>query len=265
MSNFRRSLGGLIAASLVFATVSGCGGAGSSNGAPITTQPVVPLTGGAVTTSVVSPTTVVASNVPQQIEVTLPGGSGPVVVWIPAGIAVAAGQSISVIPTATVFFQNMTGGSARAPGNPPGTITINNLASGVTIDNGSLNANLGLPSGNYEATIYGPFQVSNGSQQLNVQAFQFSFQSNGTAMSFPTTINGQIPANGSSNFGNSVTLTFAPAFGTGPATMTIVHANGTLKKTVQVAGASCVFSELGNNGENAQIPLVGVQSVAFSH
>jgi len=266
MSNFKRSLGGLIAASLVFAMVSGCGGAGSANnGAP--PNQTVPLKGGFTTNTATNPTTVTASPNPQTIAVTPPGSTTPINVQIPAGISVPAGAPLAIITTGTTFFQNMIGGSRTTP--TAGSITINNQATGVTIYNGTLSGNIGIPAGHYTVTCYGPFSVYNnngGNQVLTLGKMIFTFDCNGAQLSLPNTVSGTLPINGSSLYGDTITATFPSNYTTGSASLALVGTNGNLSQTRPLVGGSVAFSDLsGGDVTLDTVPAQGYVSLAFGH
>jgi hypothetical protein len=263
MKTFRWSSFGIVATSILLGTVAGCGGSGSANGIGLPPlPPTVPLNGGLAAVTVTSPTTVISNGSDQTILVTLPGQTQPSTVVIPGSESVAAGQSMAIIPANTTLIQNLTGGATRQ--GAAGDLTINGLPSTVTVVNGTVSENIGLVAGNYTFLVQGPFTAHGNGNALTIQEFEFIFESNGSVLSIPTTIAGQIPANNSDNWQNSITFTFDPSYGTGTAELDIQHANGTMDKTVTLQNNQATFAKLSNT-ENGEIPIGGVNLVKFNH
>jgi len=237
-------------------SIVGCGG-GLNNLPGIEPTPVV-VDGGVETTSANVTDAVVASEDPNTILVAIAGTNETVT--IPAGVSVAAGQSIAIIPDGTEAIIGLQGG-ARAPGD----ITINGKKSGAKVVNGKIHPAIGFPAGRYTLVAEGPFTIRQGSSTLTMQRVSFTFDCDGHSLSLPTKIAGSIPSNGSNNWQNSVTATFNTTYGTGPASLTITHANGTLTRTVDLdASRKATFTDFANDPQS-QIPKQGVDLVSFSH
>jgi|GEM_PF-5939063 len=260
MSVFNKSFYALVAASLAFGIV-GCGGGGNGSQPP-TLNSTVPLRGGVVTQTAPSPVAITAGATETTIPVTVSQSSSPVNIIVPAGVAVNAGQSLAIIPAGTQFIQGMEGGARGGPG----TLTINGVpVIGSRILNGLLTVGIGLPAGNYDVALTGPWRITGSTGiGLNVNTFEFIFESNGHVTSLPTHLGGNIPANGSDNWQNSITTEFNATYGTGTAKLLITHENGTLNKTVGLASGVATFKQ-NSNSAAAQIPRTGVNLVQFSH
>jgi len=258
MSVWSKSIGGLMAASIVVAAVAGCGG----NSGHIPSNPsnnVVPVEGGVQSLTGTSNTTVAATDSPQIIEVTLADHS-VVQAVVPAGIAINAGDSVAIVPDNFTLLNGLTGGASRDPGD----IKINGHLSGARIVNGHLHPAVALPAGTYTLDAEGPFAVRNGSAQLTIGEFLFHFSSNGHRLSLPIGLTGAIPSNGSDNWTNSIIASFASPYDTGNATLKITHLNGTLLRTVNLVNGTATFTDFSED-QQSHIPSQGVSVVEFTH
>jgi len=260
MSVFNKSFYALVAASLAFGIV-GCGGGGNGSQPP-TLNSTVPLRGGVVTQTATSPVSITGGATETTIPVTLSQSSVPVNVIVPAGVSVTAVQSLAIIPAGTQFIQGMQGGARGGPG----TLTINGVpVTGAKLVNGRLTVGIAFSHGSFDVTLTGPFLITGATGiGLNINEFEFIFETNGIVTSLPEVLGGNIPANGSDNWQNVITTQFDPTYATGTAKLLITHENGTLNKTVGLVGGVATFKQ-NSNSAAAQIPRTGVNLVQFSH
>ncbi|AIE87420.1 hypothetical protein OP10G_4052 [Fimbriimonas ginsengisoli Gsoil 348] len=195
------------------------------------------------------------------VELTPAGETAPIQAAVPPGVSIAAGESVAIIPSDTTLLEGLEGGADRNAGD----ITINgHFWKGVRVVKGRIRPAVVLPAGTYNVRLDGPFVVRQGANRLDVQAFVFHFRSDGHHISLPRKLKGQIPANGSNNWTNSITATFYPAFASGTANLHITHLNGTLNKTVALVGNTATFTDIQNDTQS-HIPSQGVQVVEFTH
>lgn len=246
----------MTAAAMMIVMMAGCGGSGHHL-VPTTT---VPVSGGVTPATGTVTTPVAASDTPQTITVNI--GGTPTTAILPAGLTVAAGQSVAVITPASIFISNLTVGAAGS--RAPGDVTLNNEPTGLHIVDGHLDQALALPAGTFTLSGEGPFSVQNGAAILTMQTVSFVFSSDGVQTSLPTALQGTVPANGSNNATNSVTTSFSSNYQSGTARLTITHTNGTLDQTVNLSSGSATFHDF-NADQQSQIPVSGVNTVTFTH
>jgi len=256
MSIWRKRFSGLVAVAILSGSIVGCGG-GLNSLPGVTPTPVV-VDGGVTADSGVSTTDIPADSDPHTILVAI-GGTNETV-SIPAGVAVANGQEIAIIPDGTEPFVGLQGGT-RAPGD----ITVNGKACGAKVVNGKIHPAIGFPTGRYTLVAEGPFTIRQGSSVLTMQRVSFTFDSNGKVLSLPVKVHGSIPSNGSNNWQNSLAATYNSTYGTGTAHLTITHANGTLDQIVNLdANRVGTFHDFQDDPQS-KIPKQGVDLVSFTH
>lgn len=256
MSIWRKRFSGLVAVAILSGSIVGCGG-GLDNLPSVTPVPVN-VDGGVEAQSGTSTTVITADEDPHTILVAI-GGTNETV-SIPAGVSVANGQELAIIPDGTEPFTGLQGGS-RAPGD----ITVNGKKCGAKVVNGKIHPALGFPSGRYTLVAEGPFTIRQGSSVLTMQRVSFTFDSNGRTLSLPVLVHGSIPSNGSNNWQNTLAATYNSTYGTGTASLTITHANGTLQQTVNLdANRVGTFHDFQDDPQS-KIPSQGVDLVSFTH
>jgi len=256
MSIWRKRISGLVAVAILSGSIVGCGG-GLNDLPSVTPVPVV-VDGGVVAESGTSTTVVTADDDPHTILIAIGGTTETV--SIPAGVSVANGEEIAIIPEGTEPFIGLQGGS-RAPGD----ITINGKKCGAKVVNGKLRPALGFPKGRYTLVAEGPFTIRQGTSVLTIQRISFTFDSNGRVLSLPVKVKGSIPANGTNNWQNTLAATYNATYGTGTASLTITHANGTLQQTVELdANRVGTFHDFQDDPQS-KIPKQGVDLVSFTH
>jgi len=126
----------------------------------------------------------------------------------------------------------------------------------------TLDRDLALPDGNYLFRVEGPFRVGRGNRRLTIQRFYVGVQITNGVASLPDQIEGQIPSNGGSSVGLSVTADVPTEFTGRNFQLFIEKDNGNLSQTRPATGGSVTFSDLVDNG-NSTIPSFGVESVRF--
>lgn len=197
MRNHSTTLFGLAA---LAALLVGCGGGGSDAAGAST----LAVGGGATLLSRTNDADIVAGSLP---TTHMFGGTEATV---PAGIAVPTG-SVAILTTATpVLALSGSGG-----------FTVNGQATGLSLANGSLSANVALPPTG-AGTVYaisaaapvGGFKIGTDSHALTIRGavrLGAPVLGNGAA-GIPTAISGNVPANGSSSAGVVVHATYPAAF-----------------------------------------------------
>jgi hypothetical protein len=243
------------AAMAAFLMLAGCGG-----GSNAPTAETVEISGGAEAQEGIAQEGVIASDESTTIDVTVNGATVEAVV--PANVDVAVGQELAILPQNTAFI----GGLTEVPQNRgPGDIWVRGRRTGVRLVEGRLSRALAFPAGQYDLRAEGPLRVGQGATSLTMANVRFFFSSNGRQLSLPTSITGRIPANGSSNWQNSVTVTFGVPYRTGTASLSIDHRNGTLSKSDPVdANGTATFADLYQDSAS-MIPDRGVDRIDFTH
>lgn len=248
MGLLRKSMSGL-ATALILGALAGCGGSGS---VPSNTQtPEIAITGGVTTMEAVATT-----NIPADEDSHSVGDAE-----IPPGVAVAAGESVAIIPDGTEFISGLTGG-VRAPS--AGSITVNGHLVRAKVARGKITPALGFPAGRYHLEATGPFSVRANGGVLTIQTISLDFDSNGHTLSLPKTINGSIPTNGSNSWTKSLTVTFPADYSSGSATLDITHVNGELKQTQPVTDSGATFRDFSDDPQS-HIPAGGIDTLNFTH
>jgi len=255
MSIWRKRFSGLVAVAILSGSIVGCGGGLSS--LPGNTPVPVNVDGGVTTETGTSTTVITADDDPHTILVAI-GGTNETV-SIPAGVSVANGENIAIIPDGTEAIVGLQGGS-RAPGD----ITVNGKKCGAKVVNGKIHPAIGFPKGRYTLVAEGPFTIRQGSSVLTMQRVSFTFDSNGHVLSLPIGIHGSIPSNGSNNWQNSITANFIGTYGDGTASLTITHSNGTLARVVDLVSNKATFTDFRDDPQS-HIPAQGVDLVSFTH
>lgn len=261
--NFAKSTRSLAAASILALGLVGCGGGGHVSVPPTNNPTPVAVTGGVTPVAVTTTTDIPASDTPGLTTITLPGDATPSVVALATGDAIPAGTPLAIIPSGTAFIDGLNGGA-----RDPGDVRINGRLIRSHVVNGKLTPAVAIPTGHYTLTVEGPFTITSNGSTLTMQSAAFVFDCNGHQLSLPTGIDGHIPANGSDNWTNTLTATFAAPYNTGDASLTITHANGTLNQTRTVVASgdtgSCVFHDF-QEDQQSHIPSQGVNTVTFTH
>lgn len=257
---FGRNARGVAAVSMLAFGVWGCGGGGHvslpDNGG---SNDTVEITGGVVPVSATTTTDIPASDTPGLTLLTLPGSASPTEVALATGDAIPAGTPLVVIPAGTSFISGLTGGARNS-----GDILINGKLIRSKVVNGQISPAIALPSGRYTMAVEGPYNIKQGSVTLTTQGASFQFDCNGRQLSLPTGLTGKIPANGSDNWKNSVAATFSSDYSTGTASLTIVHANGTMAQTRTASNGAVTFHDFSEDARS-HIPVQGVQSINLVH
>lgn len=256
MSVLTKRISNLAAAAILVGATVGCGG-GLSGLPPV--QPVpVNVNGGVTSVMGTATQAVVADGDSHTILVNVNGSN--VAVVIPAGVSVAIGDQIAIIPDGTTPIIGLAGGARN-----PGDVFVNGKITRAHIVNGKLHPALGFPKGRFTLDGEGPFTVRQGTSVLTIQRVRFVFDSDGTSLSLPVEIAGKIPSNGSNNWQNSLSATYAAPWNNNTATLTITHANGTLNRTVNVgADGVATFTDFADDPQS-HIPKQGVNLVTYTH
>jgi len=263
MLSFRMKGFGLICLAMaVGGVLSGCGG---SSGSGMPQSPTISATGGVNSQSGTSSTGATQSTVPQQVPVTT--ASGTVTATVPPGESFSAGTPVSVIFGGQPII---TGVTYAAKTRAQGDVLVDGQESGVTVlPDGSLSGNLILTQGNHTLTAQGPFNISNNSNTLTVQTFNFGVvvlaDGNG---SMPVALTMRLPANDTGSVtsnGNFVNVTYAtPDFAGGSGTLTISWPGVVKDQKKAVIKGVANYADL-NFQPNDAIPAGGVSTVTFNY
>jgi len=286
MISKRLSIYGFIsAAALVSGVVAGCGGSNSASGS----NPQATTSGGSVPQVGTSPTAVPSSPAPQpgqQVQVTVSGAPTTITGTLPANESIPANGVVAVIPNPATSSTPILGNAssaivrkaAKAPSaiggsTAPGEVWVDNCDTGILLNqDGTFPINnsggfLFIAPGVHTMTIYGPWQIGSGTNQLTVGTFNFGFTvlADGNA-SFPAVISGKMPANGGETYaGNSVKCSYEPLsdFATGHGQLILVWPGVTKTQTRTIVNGSVTFSDpLADSSD--QVPMTGVTSVTYN-
>lgn len=252
---------------LVSSALVGC--AGDATVSPNPGTPFVPAAGGVQQNQFTVTESRSAGAVPQPVSINI--GGSTVQAFIPAGVAITAGQQVAVIRENNPVIQGLTvSDTSRAPGDifirrRPGTEEV---PTGVHLrDDGSLSSAIIIPPGLWDVFVAGPLQISNGGNTLNINTglvLSGEVTTTGIA-SIPSSISGAFPVNGGSTHPLRLNVTMPTAFAGGNATLRITHGNGVLEQVRQVpANGTFQFHDLVVGG-NSSIPVQGVGEVRFSY
>lgn len=247
--------------------LAGCGGVeGRLNGGGGNSVPIsggFPEAGGAANGSASSganPTTVT-------VEI---GGTSTQGV-LPPNTTINPGDAVAVIPKGTPILA----GLKVIGGRDPGDVYIDGkLAGNLLTGAGTLTENLIFVSGTtHTLRLFGPCEISTGTSVLTIFEVRLSFDvkldpgSGKALISLPKTIDGRIPANGSSTFNNGdnagVTATFNSFWNGATAQLRLEKSNGTLAQERTVSGGKVNFRDI-TSDSSAQIPSNGLDALVFS-
>ena len=119
-------------------------------------------------------------------------------------------------------------------------------------------------SNNYDLKLPGSFEVTSGNTALSINGdFDLHFEVNGTSISLPATVTGQLPAHSGSTVANGIALNSTVlGFANRQYRLTIYESNGILDQTVSALGPSVQFTDIVNNG-NASILSAGISGLAL--
>jgi len=256
-------------AAVVGSSIVGCAGDTAIGGNP--GVPNVDVSGGVTQASSTSVAAHAADPAaPQQVQVT-----GVGLVSLPQGIALSAGEKVSVFSAGQTLLQGLTTLGGAAPvgrGDDTGKIYVLKngtgglLYTGVRLlPNGRTNGAFLLPDGMYSAFVSGPLAVVRGAGRLDIGSIQLGGEvANGVA-SLPTAISGKFPNNGGTSFSLSVGVQMpVPNFADGVMSLTITHGNGILSQTRSLVNGQATFKDF-KEGSNSRIPVKGVDAVKVTY
>lgn len=257
MNVWKRKIGVLMVATIVTGVLTSCGG--STSGVPPLSE-TVPVSGGVHTLTAVSNNAVPGDNeTSTTIQVTPAGSTQPIDVVIPPHVVVRVGDHLAIIPDDQEILSGLTTDNRN-----PGDIYVNNSKTTSHVINGRIQPPIGLPAGRFVLRAEGPLTVRQGTSALTFQSFVMNFDCDGVQMSLPIDFIGRLPGNGSNNWTNSVTATFASHYQTGTATLKVTHRNGTLSRTTPLSNGVATFIDYSLDGQSI-IPSEGVDSITFTH
>jgi hypothetical protein len=242
----------------------GC--AGDATVGPDPGTPVVPANGGLVQNVGTSNETRGATENPQQVQVTVGGGS--TTAWLPGGLNVAMGQQVAVFDPSVFILEGLTTTGGRA--DEPGTITVRRNGgafynAGVRVlSDGRFSSAWFLPDGFYEIFMKGPFAIRRGQSSLDIQSIVIRGEVRNGVASFPQTISGDLPVNGGSSYPLRLNVQMPATFANGFLELKVIHGNGILHQDRELNNGFAQFHDLTLSG-NSIIPGTGVQTVEFTY